>query len=330
MAGTAMNKKARKPIQAVFTKDIGFDDARFRMTFCPSLEQLKISMATVGLANPVILRGVGPFQIVTGYRRLSVARSLGWESIDARIFSPHELAFESGFKLGFYENLGTRTFNLIESSMVVNGFVRGCGIEENQVRENILPLLGFQPGSKVYHQLVSLAQLIEAWKYPVVRNGISLANAAKVSRFSPGEQRALLGAVTGLKLGENKLRQCLEMAEEIAQRDQLSLGQLFDSETFALLREKERRNSSERTELFRKALRSLRYPELTREEEQFQRLRKKLVLPPSVSLEPPEFFEGDTLKVAFRFRSPGELKLILEKLEAAADGETLRMLLEML
>ncbi len=144
-----MNEKKTKPIQSVLIKDIDCDDALFRMTFCPSLENLKVSMANVGLTNPVILRGGERFQIVTGYRRISVARSLGWESIDARVFAPHELAFASGFKLGLYENLGSRTFNLIEASMAVTGLVRGCKTEENHVRKNVLPLLGFQSGRKI-------------------------------------------------------------------------------------------------------------------------------------------------------------------------------------
>jgi len=253
-----MNKQAKEPIRAVFIKDIDFDDARFRMSFHPHLEQLKVSLGAVGLANPVILRGEKPFQIVTGYRRVLAAHSLKWETIDARIFPARELDFESGFKLGCYENLGTRTFNLIESSMVVNGFVNGCKIEERQVRENIVPLLGFHSGLKVYRQLLSLLQLIEAWKGLVVINGISLPNAAKVSRFSPEEQKALYDAVSDFRLGENKLRQCLEMAEEIAKRDEISLCQLFTSTPFAHLSEHAEQNTTARAELVRKVLRSLR------------------------------------------------------------------------
>jgi hypothetical protein len=330
MAGRAMNEKTKKPIHSVFIKDIDCDDALFRMTFGPFPENLEVSMANAGLTNPVILRGEERFQIVTGYRRVLVARSLGWETIGARVFAPHELAFEDGFKLGFYENLGSRTFNLIEASMVVTGLVRGCKTEENHVRKNALPLLGFQSGRKVYEQLLSLAQLIDAWKQLVVTNGTSLPNAAKVSRFSPGEQKALYDVISDLRLGENKLRQCLEMVEEISARDEIPLHQIFAGEPFAFLSEREQRNSSERTELFRKTIRSLRYPALTREEEQFQALRKKLILPPSASLEPPEFFEGDKLKVTLKFRSSEELRSLLDKLEEAADGETLRALLDML
>jgi len=214
--------------------------------------------------------------------------------------------------------------------MVVNGFVNGCKSEANHVREHILPLLGFHSGLKVYRQLLSLLQLIEAWKGLVVINGISLPNAAKVSRFSPEEQKALYDAVSDFRLGENKLRQCLEMAEEIAKRDEISLCQLFASTPFGHLSEHAEQNTTARAELFRKTLRYLRYPELTRQEAQFRMLRKQLVLPPSVRLEAPEFFEGDRLKATIRFRSPEELRFILKKLEAASDGETIRALLEML
>ena len=54
MAGRAMNEATKQPIQSVLIKDVDLDDDLFRMTFCPSLENLKISMAKVGLAINLI------------------------------------------------------------------------------------------------------------------------------------------------------------------------------------------------------------------------------------------------------------------------------------
>ena len=325
-----MKEISTQNIKPILIKDINIEDDSFRMTFSPDLNRLKSSMEEVGLLNPVILRGKDRFQIVTGYRRILVAQILKWEKIKARIFIPDELSFEEGFKLNFYENLGTRDFNLIESAMAVSGFINRCKKEKELVQKKILPLLGFQSGSKILQQLLSLIRLVDEWKMLVVKKEISLPNAAKVSSFTPKDQRILFKAVSDLKLGENKLRQCLEMIDEICRRDEISFEQLFTSSPFTQLAQDEKLNITEKTELFRKALKARRYPEFTRQEEKFQKTRKKLTLPPSVRLEPPEFFEGDKLKVTFKFRSPEELRSILEKLETAAYSEALKSLLEML
>lgn len=331
MAATITKAEITPPkAQSISISMINVDDESFRMTFCPDLKKLRASIEKIGLINPVILRRGKPFQIVSGYRRIVIAQSLGWEKIEAKVYASEELSVEEGFRLNLYENLGTRTFNLIEASMVVTGFPDRCGTDESQVRSEVLPLLGFQPGNKVLHMLSSLRYLSKEWKELVITKDMPLLIASKISRFSLQDQEVLLTALSGLHLGQNKMKECLEVAEEICRRDGLSLLQLFTAEPFPSLYQDDRLNNTERTEMFRKVLRARRYPELTRQQNHFQELRKKLSLPPSVTLVPPDFFEGDKLKVNLEFRSPEELQTILEKLETAADSEGLKMLLGML
>jgi len=331
MIPEALQKKEDKKTQSVPFTLIDYRDETFRTSFCPDLGPLKTSMVEIGLINPVILRGHEErFQIVSGYRRVLAARSLEWEGIKAALYAADELSHSDGFLLSFYENLGTRSFNLIEASMVVAGFFEQCGHDEKQIREEILPLLGFHSGRKIFHALQSLSHLSYEWKELVIQNKISLLNAAKISLFSSSDQRALSTALSGLKLGENKLRESLEMTEEICKRDEISLSELFSSGYFKFLGQQGDHNITEKTEQFRKTLKAIRYPEFSRKRQEFHDIRKKLLLPLSIGLEPPESFEGDKLRVTFGFRSPEEFRSILEKLETAADSEALKNLFMML
>jgi hypothetical protein len=327
----ARQKKEDKKAQSVPLTLIDHNDESFRMSFSPDLAALKTSMEKIGLINPITLRGHGErFQIVSGYRRVLAAQSLEWEGIKAAFYSSDELNNSEGFLLSFYENLGTRRFNLIEASMVVAGFFEQCGQDEKQIREEVLPLLGFHSGRKIFHALQSLSHLSYEWKELVIKNEISLLNAAKISSLSSSDQSALNTVLSGLKLGENKLRESLEMAEEVCKRDEISFSELFFSEQFKFLRQQGDLNITEKTEQFRKTLKALRYPEFSHKQQEFHDMRKELLLPLSVGLEPPDSFEGDKLKVTCRFRSPEEFRSILEKLEAAADSEVLKNLLMML
>ena len=332
MIPRAPQKKEDKKIQSVPLTLIDYRDETFRMSFCPDLGALKTSMEKIGLINPITLRGRGEerFQIVSGYRRVLAAQSLEWEEIKAALYTSDELSHSDGLLLTFYENLGTRGFNLIEASMVVAGFFEQWGQDEKQVREQILPLLGFQPGRKIFHALWSISHLSSEWKELVIKNEISLLNAAKISSFSLLDQRALSTALSGLKLGENKLRESLEMAEEVCKRDEISLSELFSSEQFKFLGQQGNLNLTGKTEQFRKTLKAIRYPEFSRKQQEFHDWRKKLLLPSSVSLEPPDFFEGNKLNVTFTFRSPEEYRSILKKLETAAESDVLKNLLMML
>jgi hypothetical protein len=331
MIPEVLQKKEDKKTQSVPFTLIDYGDETFRMSFCPDLGALKTSMGEIGLINPIILRGRGErFQIVSGYRRVLAAQSLKWEGIKAILYTSDELSHSDGFLLSFYENLGTRGFNVIEASMVVAGFFEQCGQDEKQIREEVLPLLGFHSGRKIFHALQSLSHLSCEWKELVIKNEISLLNAAKVSSFSSLDQRALDTVLSGLKLGENKLRESLEMTEEICKRDEIPLSELFSSEHFKFLGQQTDNNIAEKTDQFRKTLKAIRYPEFSRKQQKFHDMRKKLRLPLSVGLEPPGSFEGDKLKVTFEFRSPEEFRSILEKLESAANSEVLERLVRML
>ena len=233
MIPESIHKKDDKKTQSVPLTLIDYGDEAFRMSFCPDLGALKTSMGEIGLINSIILRGRGErFQIVSGYRRVLAAQSLEWEGIKAALYTSDELSHSDGFLLSFYENLGTRGFNLIEASMVVTGFFEQCGKHEKQIREEVLPLLGFHSGRKIFHALKSLSHLSYEWKELVIKNEISLLNAAKISSLTSVDQRSLDAALSGLKLGENKLRESLEMAEEVCKRDEISFSELFFSEQF--------------------------------------------------------------------------------------------------
>lgn len=326
----ALSINGNKNIQSVPLARIDADDELFRMSFCPALGALTDSIKNVGMVNPVILRGEDPYQIVSGFRRVLAAQRLGREEVSAKIFSPPELSIDDGFRLNFFENAGTRRFNLIEASMVVAGFLEKCIRSEKQVREEILPLLGFHPGSKVLRALSSLRLLSNEWKVQVVTKEISLLNAAHLACFSPTDQRCLYAAIAGLKLGENKLRESLEMLNDICQREGIAVDALLSSAPFKSLDDDPNRNLTEKTEKFRKILKSVRYPAYNRMEEKFLEHKKKLSLPASVSLMPPEFFEGNKLRVTFDFRSQDEFQAVLEKLGKAADSEALKGMLEMI
>ena len=63
----------------------------FSVNFMPDLRRLQSSIEEMGLIQPVILREKGEgYQIVCGFRRVSILRRLGHPEIDARVMAERE------------------------------------------------------------------------------------------------------------------------------------------------------------------------------------------------------------------------------------------------
>ena len=123
MTSLPIQPRLLPPVQDIRLVDIDVDHDFFRMSFEPDCKTLAQSMDTVGLINPPLLRGAPPYHIISGYRRTLTAKKLGWEMIAARIYPSSELDSLTALRLAFFENLGTRTFNLIEASAIVSRFL---------------------------------------------------------------------------------------------------------------------------------------------------------------------------------------------------------------
>ena len=93
----------------VLTK-IGIDaidsrDHTFSMTFHPDLEALRRSINYVGLLQPITVRqksrGSG-YQVISGFKRLTVCEQLGLREVEAFSFPKSELDDLEGFHMGLY------------------------------------------------------------------------------------------------------------------------------------------------------------------------------------------------------------------------------------
>jgi len=319
-----------RPSQAVSLDDIDLHDTRFRLSFEPDVRLLVTSLRERGLVTPIMLRGRNPSQLVSGYRRVLAARSLGWRAIQARRYSSEELSEAMAFKQQLFENLGCRRFNVIEAAQAVKGLVEVAGMPAAEIKHSMLPLLGFQPAEKLLQHLLALQHLNQEWKQYVVDKEVALPHAARIARASSQDQALLYRMFFPLKLGHNTLPQCLDMAEEICNREGISLHDLFNAEPFMSLVNDRERNTVEKTKQFRQELYTRRYPLFSRTAAQFHQERKKLSLSPGIRLEAPPYFEGTRLSLSCSFSSREELTGIIDELRNAAQSEALQRMLDML
>lgn len=98
----------------------GMDEAK--------LEELKESLAAIGLISPILVveRG-GVYEIVAGHRRYLAARGLGWKEIQALLFENADAAKEAAM---LHENVVREDLNPGEEAIFIAQLIDKYGLDE--------------------------------------------------------------------------------------------------------------------------------------------------------------------------------------------------------
>ncbi len=318
-----------KTIQKIPLGQIDLSDETFAVSFEPDLRRLRSSIEELGLIQPVLLRKKDDrYQIVSGFRRISVFRQMGGPEIEARIFQEEEINDRRLFFISLHENLTTRGYNTVEIAIALDKLVHHFEMDSIAVIKTFLPLFSLEPHEKILETYLSLARMEDEVKRYVLREKVSRSNIRILTHFSPEDRRHLLSIFSALKLGENRLREMLSLVEEISRRDQTKIREMIDRpEIQAILSQKEL-TPSQKTERVKKILNDLRYPRMCQMEKGFDEKRRELNLPSGLSLHHPPFFEGKGLRIELLFETMEEYRAILSSLSVLPEKKEFQEMLE--
>lgn len=151
--------------------------------------------------------------------------------------------------------------------------------------------------------------------------GARLYSAATIERWlqlAAQDGEALLQLATELRLGENQLRDLWDWAEEIAERDGVTLSQVLAAEPLAKARARQL-GRNDKLKVIKAALRRLRFPQLAAVEDRLVTLIRALQLPHSISITLPEHLDGDQVRIEIAADSRTAWQAAATALLAAAD-----------
>jgi len=310
-------------------QQIDLSDDTFSVSYLPDVQKLRSSIEEIGLIQPVFLREKsGGYQIVCGFRRISVMKELGKSEIESKVFEEKEMDEFQFFSLSLHENLTTRGFNTVEKAIALDKLIHRFQMDPDIVLQTFLPLFLLEPNEKILNTFLSLAQMEEETKAYVLKEEVSRSNIRKFAALNTGDRIAILSLISLLKLGENRLREILTLLEEISRRNQNRVREIVQRpEIKAVLSQKEL-TPSQKTERVKKILVDLRYPKMHQLEEEFEKKKKGLNLPSSVTLHHQPFFEGRGLRVQFQFETMEEYKAVLSTLSQLVDKEEFKGLVK--
>lgn len=317
-------------LQHLNISQLNIADDSYRITFAPKLEELKRSVRTVGLIQPLVVRHTpeGTFQIVCGYKRLLVCQDLGRQSIPVLINEPADMSPTQAFLTNLHDNATSRPLNIIEKSKAVIKLQQFYSMPEEELVKQFLPLFGEDPSFKVLHELISLNQLTEPMKHHVVQNEAALSSAAKISEFTPSTQQSLLGVLTHIRPSTNKLNELLALLREISARDGVSIEEILQRYQLLQVVANPNASSADKVAALRQALRGVRLPQLTERQKQLASLIQDLELPDRAKLVIDPYFESQNMKLEYQFKEPGQLNTLIKKIEQAFEKQQWQKIFE--
>jgi len=309
-----------KTIQKIPLGQIDLLDETFSVNFMPDLRRLRSSIEEIGLIQPVLLkRKLKGYQIISGFRRISVMKELGKSEIESRVFEEKETDEFRLFSLSLHENLTTRGFNAVEKAIALDKLIDRFQIDPPMVIKNFLPSLALEPNEKILNTYLSLARMEDEIKQYVLREEVSRSNIRRLSGLTSDDRIAFLSLASPLKLGENRLRETLTLLEEISRRNRCRTRDIVGRPEIQTILSQTELTPSQKTDRIKKVLTDLRYPKMHRLEEEFEKKRKDLNLPSNISLHHAPFFEGKGLRVEFQFETMEEYRATLSTLSRLAD-----------
>ncbi len=318
-----------KTIQSIPLEQIDLLDQTFSVNYLPDLHKLRSSIQDAGLIQPVLLRKKpGGYQIVCGFRRLSVMKELGKSEIESQVFEEKEMDGFQLFALSLRENVTTRGFNAVEKAIALDKLVHRFQIHPTVVIRTFLPFFSLEPNEKILATFLSLARMEDEIKTYVLKEEVSRANIRRLSALTPDDRMALLSLISPLKLGENRLRELLTLLEEISRRNHATVKEITGEHELQDILSQKELTPSQKTERVKRVLTDLRYPELNQLEKAFEKKRKGLNLPPDISLHHFPFFEGRGLKVQFQFETIEKYQTILSALSDLVEKKGFKQMIQ--
>ena len=122
----------------------------------------------------------------------------------------------------------------------------------------------------------------------------------------------------------------LELARQIANRDELNLEEVLSSEEIIKVCEKEKLGRKDKLRSVRLHLEQRRFPVLKEIEVELTDLTRKIQKEVGLSVELPSDLEGDTLSFKIKARSPEELELASKRFQALADKDEMKRIFSIL
>lgn len=297
------------------------DPCPYLMSFGFDLNNLRRSIARVGIINPPILRrdGSNKIQIVTGYKRLRAANELGMKEVTCRVLMCHELSEREAFLVALYENLSMRTFNIIEKALALKAL--GCFYTIEEIIRDYMPLLDLPRTMQVYNRYLEMEERLSApIKEALATGKMQIRTAEILLEIDDDSRDTIFRFGTNLNLNINQWHQFVELTIDLMKLENRQASDILGEASIALLNKGcYSKNLPQQANAILQFLRSKRYPKATVFQKEIRKKLGQIKLPKGARFVFPPYAEEPVYKLEVLFKEGASLhKSLLEIANAPA------------
>lgn len=292
----------------------GYDRYLFR--YGRDSDVVQESIRKVGLINPVILKrnqdANGVYTIVCGYQRIMACQELGQVSIEAKVIDG--LNDEEILLLVLHDNLSSRGFNEIEKGIVIKKFL-DTGYSYDRLMSEITPLLGVPSNKNMIDKYISLLRLGSEIKKAVAKREIEPEKAFLLMQLDDVERDIVWRVLfRESSTNINETKETIRNLLDLKQIKQMEMVELLSSKEISLITSDSKSNKRQRGERIYILIKSMRYPVISKKEDEFDESCSELGLDNDVRINHSRYFEGDEIRITIKVSNEEKLRSNIEKL----------------
>ena len=271
---------------------------------------LKSSIAKLGILNPIMVQ---PFEkkyyrVISGFRRLQIAKELGFTFIPARILrenlSPSEIL--TAVLLSHPHPL-----SLTEKVRIVR-IMKDLGISPSQICTRFGSFLEIQ-SPHLLEKYIRLSNYTPSVLSYISTHGLSLNQALAFENLSSEEQNLLISLGTCLSLKGYDLCNILTDLKEIATKEEKNVAAILKETEILNVPKDVKLTRSQKIDKIKKILKMKRYPYLSRVNQKLGELKKRLRFKTDLKINWDPNLEGE-VKLSFNIRHPDDVGKVVEDL----------------
>lgn len=292
-------------IDRIAVREIDTKDNTYRISLTGNIETLARSIAEIGLIQPPIVQETaGGYRIVSGFARVGACRQCGMNTIEAKILGADRPPLECQ-QLAIADNAMNRPLNVWEAAAAAVKLSAYYPSSEAVCRA--AGFLGLALSPELLEKHRRLLSLPESVQTAVARGTIALQTALWLERIDADSAVAVVNLFETLRPTFNQQKQMLDMLQDLARSGDIRIHTLLEKPSIADIVSDPDRDRKQKIQTLQAALHHRRYPELSRAENRFYRLKKQLHLPAGVDLIAPRQFESPVYQIHIRFDSASDL-----------------------
>lgn len=320
MQKTPINPNKLFHLKSIDFSSIDLEDRSFCFRFFHEPSDVLIeSVRKYGVISAPLLRlKDDKYKVLDGFGRLKAARICRVKKVICKLYEAPIKEWDLAcFILSLFLSDGPP--HILDQGIILARMCKLFGTD--RVIKDVLPLLGHPPSLKVLARLLPLSGMDDALGRSLLDGRINQDMALRLMEIESDTRKYISSFFLYFDFSQSKQFEILEYLTDISARENRSLIEILQEMGWGGNRQKSTdENIVKAGEAFRRRLKERRNPIISGLEKEWKSKIKSLQLPPSISLNPPPYFEGGTYRISFTFKNLkdfqgkiGELKALSEK-----------------